>query len=90
MKSQIGKLKYVFVIVLAVCCALISGWELLYAIPLKKCDAAGGWFSMRYRCVMPTYLPTLTGRKPGEPSKIDFHDADRKASNAEAAKAASH
>jgi hypothetical protein len=79
MKSQIGKLKYVFVIVLGVACALISGWELLYQIPAKKCDAAGGWFSYRYRqCAQPLSLPSLTGRKAGS-ATIDYHDAKKPA-----------
>ncbi|MDI7775425.1 hypothetical protein [Asticcacaulis sp. EMRT-3] len=87
MKSQIGKLKYVFIILLGLTSAAITAWTLLYQIPQKKCDAAGGWFSYRYRnCETPIYLPTLTGRKPGAPETsvtIDFHDGDKKASNAQ-------
>jgi hypothetical protein len=76
MKSQIGKLKYVFIALLAIGCGLISGWQYLYQIPAKKCDAAGGWFSYRYRqCAQPIALPTLTGRKAGEAPVIDYHDA---------------
>jgi len=30
-------------------------------------------------------VATFTHRKPGEPAQVDFHDGDRKASNAETA-----
>lgn len=83
MPSQIGKLKYVFVITLAICCSLILGWQFLYQIPQKKCEAAGKWFSMRYReCATPIDLPTLTGRKKGEPATIDYHDKTNTAGDA--------
>lgn len=82
MPSQIGKLKYIFVILLAVCSAAIVGYGWLYDIPRKKCESAGAWFSWKDRgCYAPIALSTITGRKNGEAAKIDFHDDARKASN---------
>jgi hypothetical protein len=85
MPSQIGKLKYLFVFLLFICCAGIFGYELMYSIPKKKCDASGGWYSFRYRtCAAPIYLPSLTHRKPGDPATLNFHEDAKKASNQEA------
>ena len=85
MPSQIGKLKYVFVLLLGLISASILAYSWLYSIPNKKCEAAEGWFSWKYRkCYAPIAISTITGRKPGEPVKVDFHDDARKASNARA------
>jgi hypothetical protein len=82
MPSQIGKLKYLFLGLLLIGCAALSAYSLIYAIPARKCDAAGGWFSYRYhQCAAPLYLPSITHRKPGEPASINFHDDAKKASN---------
>jgi hypothetical protein len=89
MPSQIGKLKYIFIIVLGLCSAGIVGYGWLYDIPRKKCDAAEGWFSWKDRkCYVPIALSTITGRKDGEPARVDFHDDARKASNARAVNSA--
>jgi len=89
MPSQIGKLKYIFIIVLSLCSAAIVGYGWLYDIPRKKCDAAEGWFSWKDRqCYAPIALSTITGRpngnKDGEPATVDYHDDALKASNARA------
>lgn len=87
MPSQIGKLKYIFVFVLGILSASIVGYGWLYGIPSKKCEAAEGWFSWKDRqCYAPIAISTITGRKTGEPVKVDFHDDARKASNARAVK----
>jgi len=90
MPSQIGKLKYILLFTLLIVCGGIVGYGLLYQIPQRKCEASGGWFSFRYRsCSTPLYLPTLTGRKPGAPEKMDFHEESGKASRVSATGGAS-
>ncbi|MDV6331763.1 hypothetical protein [Asticcacaulis sp. 201] len=85
MPSQIGKLKYLFVILLGVLSISVIGYSLLYGIPSRKCEGAGGWFSWKDRhCYAPIAISQITGRKNGEPAKIDFHDDALKASNARA------
>ncbi|MGZ3298324.1 MAG: hypothetical protein ACXU8O_04880 [Asticcacaulis sp.] len=89
MPSNFKLFKYVFLGVLLFLVTVISGYEMLYGIPKKKCDEAGNWWSWKYRsCAVPVYLPTITGRKPGEAAKgssasvtIDFHEEAKKASN---------
>ena len=82
MPSNIGKLKYILLFTLLIMCGGIVAYGLLYQIPQRKCEAAGGWFSFKYRqCSTPLYLPNLTGRKAGEPAKMDFHEDAKKASN---------
>jgi hypothetical protein len=74
MPSNIRYLKYVFLGVLAALCIGIVAYDVLYGIPKKKCDDAHNWWSWQDRkCYAPVYLPTLTGRKAGEPSTIDWH-----------------
>ncbi|ESQ85931.1 hypothetical protein AEAC466_01755 [Asticcacaulis sp. AC466] len=85
MPSQIGKLKYLFVILLGVLSISVVGYSLLYGIPSRKCEGSGGWFSWKDRqCYAPIAISQITGRKNGEPAKIDFHDDALKASNARA------
>jgi hypothetical protein len=89
MPSHIGKLKYLFLILLIISCTGIIGYGVLYQIPQQKCEKAQGWWSFKYRkCYAPIYLPSITGRKPGEPDKsnvtVDFHEEARTASNAKA------
>jgi hypothetical protein len=89
MPSQIGKLKYIFVIVLGLFSVAIVSYGWLYDIPRKKCDAAEGWFSWKDRkCYAPIALSTITGRKDGETATVDYHDDARKASNARAVNSA--
>ena len=83
MPSQIGKLKYIFIILLGLCSAGIVGYSWLYSIPNKKCAAAAGWFSWKDRkCYAPIAISNITQRKNGEPATIDYHDDALKASNA--------
>ena len=89
MPSQIGKLKYIFLIVLGLCSAAIVGYGWFYDIPKKKCENAAGWYSWKaHKCYAPIAISTLTGRKDGKPATIDYHDDARKASNARAVNSA--
>ncbi len=90
MPSHIGKLKYLFLILLIISCTGIISYGVLYQIPRQKCEKSQGWWSDKFRkCYAPVYLPSITGRKPGEPDKsnvmVDFHDEAKKASNAKGA-----
>ena len=79
MPSQIGKLKYIFVGLLFIVSASLVTYGLMYGIPKRKCEAAGGWYTFKYHtCRAPIYLPSLTHRKPGDPATLDFHGADQK------------
>lgn len=63
MKSRINSLKYYFVAVLGVCSALITGYELLYDLPMKRCEAAHDWWSWKYRqCIRPVSISKYTLR----------------------------
>ncbi len=89
MPSQIGKLKYIFLIVLGLCSAAIVSYGWFYDIPKRKCDAAAGWYSWKaHKCYAPIAISTLTQRKNGEPATVDYHDDARKASNARAVNSA--
>ncbi len=79
MRSSIGNLKYVFVALIFVISAGLTAYEWLYVIPAHKCDAAHDWWSAHARkCYEPIYLPSITGRKPGE-KVIDWHEKARPA-----------
>jgi hypothetical protein len=75
MPSNIRYLKYLFLGLLLVGVTGTVGYDLLYGRPKRECEAAKNWWSWKDRhCYTPVYLPTLTHRKPGEPSNIDWHD----------------
>ena len=75
MKSKIPLLKYVFLGLLLVGCTGITAFDLMYTKPKQRCAAAQGWWSPKdWKCYAPIYLPSLTGRKPGEPATLDWHD----------------
>ena len=64
MKSKIPYLKYYFVAAFAVISAGITGFEWLYHIPMKKCEAAGNWWSWKYRqCARPMNIVDMPGMK---------------------------
>jgi hypothetical protein len=51
---------------------LVSGgvvvWEALYVWPAERCEADGGWWSMKYRqCGTPVPIWRITGREPHAP-----------------------
>ncbi|MDC7682826.1 hypothetical protein PQU92_06035 [Asticcacaulis sp. BYS171W] len=70
------KLGFLAVFILISAGILIYG--VFYEMPRRKCEAAGGWWTDKYRsCETPIYLPLLTGRKAGEPRKIIWPDAQK-------------
>ena len=63
MPSNFNKFKYAFLGTLLLLVTVIAAYQLLYAVPQKKCDAAGAWWSFRYRhCFVPTPIVDITGR----------------------------
>ncbi len=48
MPSRIGHLKYYFIAAFFVLSAAITAYEWLYAIPQKKCEAAGNWWAPKW------------------------------------------
>ena len=63
MPSNFNKFKYALLGTILLAVTVITAYQLLYAIPEKKCDAAHAWWSFRYRqCYVPTPIVDLTGR----------------------------
>ena len=72
MPSNFNTFKYAFLgTVLAIATAL-AAYQFLYAVPQRKCEAAGDWWSFRYReCAHPMRIVDITGRHkaaPGAPA----------------------
>ncbi len=65
------RLKLIGLVIFLVGGGISLGYALLYQWPKQECESNGGWYTFKYRkCAYPVYLPTLTGRKPGEPRKV--------------------
>ena len=63
MPSNFNKFKYALLGTILLAVTVITAYQLLYAIPEKKCDDAHAWWSFRYRqCYVPTPIVDLTGR----------------------------
>ncbi len=63
MPSNFNKFKYAFLGTLLLLATVITAYQLLYAVPQKKCDKAGAWWSFRYRhCFIPMPIVDITGR----------------------------
>jgi len=76
MPSQIGKLKYLFVLLMGLASIAIVSYGWLYSIPKKKCEGAGGWYSWKaHKCYTPVRIENITGRKAAEPAKTDASNA---------------
>jgi len=63
MPSNFNKFKYAFLGTVLLIATALAAYQFLYAVPQKKCDAAGDWWSFRYRhCFIPTPIVDITGR----------------------------
>jgi hypothetical protein len=50
-------------------CAGVFAYQALYIWPMQKCEADGGWWSMKYReCATPVPIWRFTGRGPATPA----------------------
>jgi hypothetical protein len=65
MPSRFNSFKYAFLGTVLAVVTLLAAYQLFYAIPQKKCEAAGDWWSFRYReCAHPMRIVDLPGMKP--------------------------
>ena len=63
MPSTFNKFKYAFLGTVLLIVTGLAAYQFLYAVPQKKCEAAGDWWSFRYReCAHPMRLVDITGR----------------------------
>ncbi len=63
MPSTFNKFKYAFLGSLLLIVTVLAAYQFLYAVPQKKCEAAGDWWSFRYReCAHPMRIVDITGR----------------------------
>ena len=69
MPSNFNTFKYALLGTVLLFVTVITAYQLLYAIPQKKCEDAHDWWSFRYRhCFIPTPIVDLTGRKAAKPA----------------------
>ena len=65
MPSHFNTFKYAFLGTALLIATVLAAYQLLYAIPQKKCEAAGSWWSFRYReCAHPIPIVDITGKRP--------------------------
>ncbi len=65
MPSNFNTFKYAFLGTVLFVVTVIFAYQFLYAIPQKKCEAAGSWWSFRYReCARPMKIVDFPGMKP--------------------------
>ncbi|MFN3228867.1 MAG: hypothetical protein ACK41P_03345 [Asticcacaulis sp.] len=65
------RIKLIGLVVFLIGGGISLGYAVLYQWPKQECESKGGWYTFKYRkCAYPVYLPTLTGRKAGEPRKV--------------------
>ncbi len=63
MPSNFNTFKYAFLGTVLLLATALAAYQFLYAVPQKKCEAAGDWWSFRYReCAHPMRLVDITGR----------------------------
>lgn len=73
MPSNFNKFKYAFLGTVLLIATVLAAYQFFYAVPKKKCEAAGSWWSSQYRaCAHPIPIYDITGRRlqhaPGAPA----------------------
>ncbi len=69
MRSWIPHLKWVFLALFLASSTAICIYEWTYAIPMRKCENHGGWWSARYHeCDAPIKIVDIPGYKAGKAS----------------------
>ncbi len=69
MPSNFNKFKYAFLGTVLLIVTVLAAYQFLYAVPQKKCEAAGNWWSFRYRtCAHPIPIYDITGRRYQRPA----------------------
>lgn len=63
MPGNFNTFKYAFLGALLFVVTILAAYQLLYALPQKKCETAGNWWSFRYRqCAHPIPIVDITGK----------------------------
>lgn len=66
MNVTINRLKIVFLIIFAVGCVGLWGYQIFWVWPAQHCDDNKGWWDPKTRiCATPIYIPDITGRPAG-------------------------
>lgn len=64
MPSNFNKFKYAFLGTVLLIVTGLAAYQFLYAVPQKKCEAAGDWWSFRYReCAHPLLIVDMPGMR---------------------------
>lgn len=64
MPSNFKKFKYAFLGTVLLIATGLAAYQFLYAVPQKKCEAAGDWWSFRYReCAHPMLIVDMPGMR---------------------------
>ena len=95
MPSNFNRFKYAFFGTVLLLVTLVTAYQLLYAIPQQKCEAAHDWWSFRYRqCAHPMRIVDFPGmrRKPaaGAPTATGSASPAAAVAPAASASAAGH
>ncbi|HRD47392.1 MAG TPA: hypothetical protein PLF78_13015, partial [Caulobacter sp.] len=66
MNSTIDRLKLIFLGIFALGCAGVWAYQILWAMPAKRCEANGQWWDGERRiCAQPLMISSITGRPVG-------------------------
>jgi len=66
MNPTINRLKLIFLGVFFLAAVAAWGYQVLWVMPQKACEADGKWWDPRTRiCAQPIYIPDITGRPEG-------------------------
>lgn len=91
MPSNFNKFKYAFLGTVLLIATVLAAYQFLYAVPQKKCDAAGGWWSFRYReCAHPIPIYDITGHHHPRPTAATAASASASPASASSASATGH
>jgi hypothetical protein len=71
MNRVVERLTLIFVSVFAVCCVAVAVYQLLWAMPAKRCEDHGWWWDASTRvCAMPVSVTAFTHRPIGAPKPV--------------------
>ena len=67
-RNLISRVQVAYLGLFVLVCAGVFAYESLYLWPMQRCEADGGWWSMKYRfCATPIPIWRITGRPPVAP-----------------------
>ncbi|HEX4181350.1 MAG TPA: hypothetical protein VHY32_11215 [Caulobacteraceae bacterium] len=63
MPTTIDRLKVIFLVIFAVCCAITWTYHFMYIWPRNQCEDKGDWWDAQDRvCAVPMPISQFTGR----------------------------